>query len=436
MGKKFCFLLSYIIVFLSIYLFITFNPSYYLVAATKNPAKANQIQELLTTKNRSTTRILITDTTNNKTATGIKIDKISSKKYSKVILEILNSPVFDETVEIPIDVRYSKNINTLAKRAERGCENVIKYFDGVKNVGVYIILNKHKKEIENINVYYETIDKQADDKLQNTIEKYMQAAFRSIDPDRINVENISLIETRISKHNQALGEYETKNYKKALKLLEEAQAIEPLYDKEIENLKNIINLEEKIAKNPNDYKLYIKKADIEDEYGITFDVQAAAKDYEKAIELNPQAGVPYEKLGDIYAFLILTKDNKKAIEYYQKAIEINGDNDILFEKLGLQYQQIGDPGKALEWYNKIQTATNREGLLYDKAECYAKLKKYDKAIILLDKILSQNDDENFIQDVINKNVYYNFKAKNYRKAMDDVKNCSVWVCKVIGIFKR
>ena len=65
------------------------------------------------------------------------------------------------------------------------------------------------------------------------------------------------------------------------------------------------------------------------------------------------------------------------------------------------------------------------------ANCYAKLGKYNEALEILDKVIEHKE---YVQEAYNMKFLYNWKAGHYKTALKNADNCSVWVCKLAGIF--
>ncbi|MCM1338582.1 MAG: tetratricopeptide repeat protein [Muribaculaceae bacterium] len=166
-----------------------------------------------------------------------------------------------------------------------------------------------------------------------------------------------------------------KNYAKALKNLKKAEEISKDYSRAIELFNSLIDINKKIAKTPNNYKLYIERGDLENleeysnsmftTYNITSNYETAIEDYKKALELNPKAYEVYEKLGDAYSETGWRRcdvcklerdiyDEHTAISYYEKAIEHCGGNDKLYKKLGDRYLAAKDKKRAKETFAKIK----------------------------------------------------------------------------------
>ena len=68
------------------------------------------------------------------------------------------------------------------------------------------------------------------------------------------------------------------------------------------------------------------------------------------------------------------------------------------------------------------------------AQCYVELEKYDKALSILDEFIAKCNNKELVQHANNMKFLYNWKAKHYKQALKGADNCSVWVCKALGIF--
>ena len=270
--------------------------------------------------------------------------------------------------------------------------------------------------------------------------------------------------------------YKNNDYDKAIKYLEMAENFDPVYIVPItENVKQIKILDKEIRNNPNDYTQYIKRGDLknipeyilfaDENHGITSDYYGAIKDYTKALKLNPSAYEVYEKRGDAwteYGYkaclgckLERTKDeDANAISDYESAIKYTGGNDRLFAKLGGIYMK-SDPQKALHYFNMIKDQYpkrdkdkvmpypdsafgsfnfyNYAHVPTSKAICYGELKEYDNALTVVSEMLQNETDVNIIKQAKNMEFYYNWKAGHYRKALKNANDCSVWVCKILGL---
>ncbi|MBR1460720.1 hypothetical protein IJ596_03685 [bacterium] len=276
-------------------------------------------------------------------------------------------------------------------------------------------------------------------------------------------------------YRKAKIHYQMKDYNKTIEYLEMANKIENSFEQPINDVREISRLDKEIKNNPKDYRLYIKRADLKNvfEYSmfagsgesITSDYYGAIMDYTKALKLNPNAYEVYEKRGDAWAEYGYqacvgckrerTKQNdENAINDYESAIKYTGGSDKLFAKLGSKYMN-SDPQKALHYFNMVKnlySEKNEDNVMpypdgyfnsfnfysysyvpTSKVVCYSKLKDYESALEVVDEIIENETDENIIKQAKNMKFYYNWKAKHYIKAVKSADDCSVWVCKILGL---
>ena len=193
------------------------------------------------------------------------------------------------------------------------------------------------------------------------------------------------------------------------------------------------------------------------------DIEGAIEDYNKALELNPKAYEVYEKRGNAWAevtqnpnrtigtkALRNSEDDQHAIDDWLKAIELTGGNDELYEKLGNIYK---DPKMKLKYYNQIKNLypehlsvpvprkVNQFNFGFDigpffylplkVASCYAQLGEYDEAIKILENAKKYGEQHYTVANLI---FLYNWKAGHYMAALKNADSCSVWVCKLAGVF--
>ena len=272
--------------------------------------------------------------------------------------------------------------------------------------------------------------------------------------------------------------YEIENFEKARQLLLEADKRNHTYKTSIESLDKMQKLNNAIAKNPKDYNLYIQRGDLKNipewsmfslEQNITSGFYGAIKDYEKALELNPKADSVYAKLAFAYTecgykkckVCKLEKDKNdyiKAAQNYEKALKYSYNKGDIHE-LDYMYSQLGEiyaihlnaPQKAIEYYSKIsdiyaeqeqkipypdgffKTYLNYPITAISLANLYAQIGDYDKAIDLLDDTITKSKSNDTIQEANNLKFLYLWKSKQYKKSLKQADNCSVWLCKLIGI---
>lgn len=231
-------------------------------------------------------------------------------------------------------------------------------------------------------------------------------------------------------------------------------------DEAVVCLTNLVNLNEKINKNPNDYKLYYERANLqnkpkismfeEDEQSFCSDFKSAIKDYSKALELKPDLKEAYEKRADAAGMSmngISYKSSEKdkfdkllkekfyqMIADYEKAIELNGASKQIGLKLAGVYFSDGQYEKALKTFEKYpQEDEFSYSHYYGKALCYYELKDYEKVIENLDVFIEHNPklckqiSEKCLPSLEGKKAYYrlragaNWKLHKYSEWFKDIK---------------
>lgn len=442
-----------------------------LVAVTKTSQKANEIQEFLTTKHNRTGRIILEHKDNKEVRYGITVNKneYNNSEYVKLVIKLLKSNIVDDSVYFSANIKWSNNNKKNLKKILSQREEIIYNIEGVESVYISTCPEmKHLLEdnkIDHLHINYRSSDNADTAKIEKMILSLFNEDSNNL--TEILIRNDSLRENANEKYELAKYEYMSKNYSKSLELLKEANAMFPVYSKDIVVLKQFINIDNKIKKYPNNYKFYIERADMKNvekfsmfqkDSDITSDVLGAIEDYDKALKLNPKAYEVYEKRGDAWAKLNrnnkpcykairLPKDDENAIKDYLKAIELNGGSDVLYEKLGDIYE---DPKQKLNFYKKCKN-TKPENMVkvpklpsvmqFDKfhnysvslkiISCYEQLEQYDEALKMLEELIGE---EEHLQQVYNLRFLYNWKAGYFRKALESADDCSVWVCKLVGIF--
>lgn len=215
-------------------------------------------------------------------------------------------------------------------------------------------------------------------------------------------------------------------------------------DEAVNCLTKLTNLNEKIKKNPDDYKLYYERANLQNKPKISMfeeDVQSFCSDYisviadySKVIELKPDLKEVYEKRADATGMSMngisykssekdkydkLFKENfQQMISDYEKAIELNGASNQIGLKLAGVYFSNKQYEKALETFEKYpQEKEFGYSHYYGKALCYFELKDYEKVIENLDLFLEHNPklckeiSETCLPTAEGEKAYYLLKAK-------------------------
>ncbi len=445
----------------------------YLIAVTKNLEKANQIQNFLTTKTRPTGRCLVLNDNNNTFSYGITIreNQLSKKDSIQLQADLLDSSIMDDSIKIIPNIIYTKNHKKLLERLENELRWIILHINGVESARVSINLNNKDinspdTKVKDVSVSIET--KQGVDckKIHSQIYMLIEPAFENQSSTKIKIYNSTLF-------HEAKQEYKNKNYFKALELLEILETFDyQNFHKDVESLIKFINIDDKIKKEPNNYRLYIERGDLKNvplwsmfccDSTFLSDIEGAIEDYNKALELNPKAYEVYEKRGNAWAevtqnpnrtigtkALRNSEDDQHAIDDWLKAIELTGGNDELYEKLGNIYK---DPKMKLKYYNQIKNLypehlsvpvprkVNQFNFGFDigpffylplkVASCYAQLGEYDEAIKILENAKKYGEQHYTVANLI---FLYNWKAGHYMAALKNADSCSVWVCKLAGVF--
>ena len=461
---------------------------YIKIATTDDIKKAEEIEDIISTHWYNTIRFI------DGRKYTIALRNANKNSYKEIVLYLIMNDVVTENVFIHLDINsvaFSKKgyISNLVKNLKKELQFLINDIDGVYNSTVDIEFSSCFFDMDCGNPYIKAnIKIDTDESFETEIikelaEKLLLATIRGLTKDNIKIEfNIKPCSKQDKCYNhqtterlykQAKFYYNKKNYIKTLKYLEKAYKIDPSYITSFNDVMKVMELDEAIKKTPNDYKLYIQRGDMKNvfEYSmfvgsgesIISDYYGAIDDYTKALTLNPKAYEVYEKRGDAWAEcgykrcigcrLERTRtEDKNAIKDYENAIKYIGGNDKLYEKLGDRY--INDnPQKALEYFNKVKDihyADNDEVMLpiftdelfprtyyqlpLKIAQCYAELGKFDEALSVLDEFIVKSNNNELIQHANNMKFYYNWKAKRYKRALKSADNCSVWVCKALGIF--
>ena len=235
----------------------------YLIAVTKNLEKANQIQNFLTTKTRPTGRCLVLNDNNNTFSYGITIreNQLSKKDSIQLQADLLDSSIMDDSIKIIPNIIYTKNHKKLLERLENELRWIILHINGVESARVSINLNNKDinspdTKVKDVSVSIET--KQGVDckKIHSQIYMLIEPAFENQSSTEIKIYNSTLF-------HEAKQEYKNKNYFKALELLEILETFDyQNFHKDVESLIKFINIDDKIKKEPNNYRLYIERGDL------------------------------------------------------------------------------------------------------------------------------------------------------------------------------
>jgi len=392
----------------------------YMVAITESSAKANEIQEVLTTPKRPTKRHIVMDMNDDrKIAYGISVKDQSHKKNRSVTLELLNSDIFDDSIVLSINVKYTKNRLKLLKRIQKEYENILYQIEGITWVSLTLVppenINDDNARLKSVLLRYETEETADLQKIKKQVENLINSSFKHY-CSNIKIEPLTYNHKAYSIFDNAQKEFENHNYARAIDLIIEASKLNNYYSKYIDTIPKIMKLDEKIKKDKKNYQYYIEKGDLLSSFSTSLYCNSEAiKNYEKALELNSNAYGVYEKIAQSYASLSMEysiisdfstdtmnkeleqKYKEKSAEYFLKAIKYSQGNNRIYQYLGYYYFEKKDYNKALEYYNKIKPSEN--------LSCKS--------------------------NISNKKVFLYWKTGHYIEAYKETKDCSVWLCKLI-----
>lgn len=192
--------------------------------------------------------------------------------------------------------------------------------------------------------------------------------------------------------NSAENNFANKNYKEALYDLKKSDEIRKAIHLDIPDyrmqasegvtcLTKLIDLNKKIKDNPNDYRLYLERANLQnlprfamfesDPQTFCSDFQSAYEDYSKVIELNPKVKDVYEKRADALSetfprVTVGKKETEAWQERYEasvplmiadreKAIELNGKSPERLKKLAGAYMGDKQYEKAIKIIEELKS---------------------------------------------------------------------------------
>lgn len=355
--KKIYLLLTFIflITFYSFVNYIIEDSNGYMVAITESVEKANDIQELLTTKERETIRVIVTKI-DNSIAYGILV---KDSKYYKATEELLNSDILDSTVQLAINPKYIDNEKKMIKRYEKELADVLWNMFDLKSITVKIYPDFENKTLNSINIYFETKEDADNIAINAKVHTFIKSLNIDIEPDKIHIYNFTAED-------------------KARDLAIQAKL-------EI-NLQQYLKIDKEIKKHPNNPNLYIERGYLLE----LFDRQKSLEDFKYAAKLNPNLAEAYVGIGMRYLDPSFELHNAKiALENFLKAYELSGGDDFLCSVISTSYQELKDYQKAVEWYEKIKAPIYHD--IKYIAEAYAELGQYDKALSLIEKALSMEE---------------------------------------------
>lgn len=355
-----------------------------MVAITASVEKANDIQELLTTKERETIRVIVTKI-DNSIAYGILV---KDSKYYKATEELLNSDILDSSVQLAINPKYIDNEKKMIKRYEKELADVLCNMFDLKAITVKINPDFDNKTLNSINIYFETKEDADNIAINSKVHMFIKSLNIDIEPDKIHIYNFTAEDKARDLAIQAKLEIIDKNYSKAQSLLEEAVLLDSnsVAQFGLDNLQQYLKIDKEIKKHPNNPNLYIERGYLLE----LFDRQKSLEDFKYAAKLNPNLAEAYVGIGMRYLDPSFELHNAKiALENFLKAYELSGGDDFLCSDISTSYQELKDYSKAVEWYEKIKAPIYHD--IKYIAEAYAELGQYDKAIALIEKALSMKE---------------------------------------------
>ncbi len=179
----------FMLVFLVIFRFLE-PPHDVLIAATNNPQKASQIQELLTTQKRETIRRYVYGENSESAEIGIFIQKISKNAFVDATMTVLTSPIMDDDVKLTLETKYTPNRKQLINNAEKALGNFIQNIDGVTHAQVAMKIGNYDSspiDIKEVMVELETIDNADNTKIENLIKLYIIHTLPNVKPEQIKL---------------------------------------------------------------------------------------------------------------------------------------------------------------------------------------------------------------------------------------------------------
>lgn len=165
-------------------------PNEILIAATNNPQKASQIQELLTTQKRETIRGYVYGENSESAEIGIFIKETSKRAFVDATMEVLTSSIMDEDVKLTIEAKYTPNRKQIINNAEKALGNFVKNIDGVTDAKVAMKIGNYDSspiEIKEVIVELETIDNADSEKIENLINLYITHTLPNVKPKQIKL---------------------------------------------------------------------------------------------------------------------------------------------------------------------------------------------------------------------------------------------------------
>ena len=295
-----------------------------------------------------------------------------------IILKLAEKYGKNDNVKIIPEMIYydEKNPEKFQRELERATTRRLKRIDGVTKVDFKILKLSTDNALAEVSVDISVLKGYDKEHITKIIENYFYKTNLKLNINFVDDEPYRVY----SRYENRLDELNENNDTKAMdELLKEAESQitdnyynynrlenhykyllnEPIRKQQQERFKKEKEeLDGKILKEPNNYRLYIQKGDMT--YGLNAIVY-----YEKAILLNPKIK---DELFSRIEYNILTAPQSylsyenalfdKCLDYYETAIKSSKYKDIWNLKLGDAYYYQKDYLKALEYYNKIENIYN------------------------------------------------------------------------------
>lgn len=166
-------------------------PQDILIAMTKSPQKASQIQELLTTQKQETIRRYVYGENNNPAKIGIFIPRTSKTDFAHATLRILTSEILDKDVDLTIPTKHTTNRKQLINNAEKDIANFFKNIDGVTNAYIAIKINDYNLtpiEINEVIVELKMTENADKAQIEKLIKLYLTHTLPNVKPEQIHID--------------------------------------------------------------------------------------------------------------------------------------------------------------------------------------------------------------------------------------------------------
>ncbi len=258
--------------------------------------------------------------------------------------------------------------------------------------------------------------------------------------------------------------FKEKKYAESLRYFKKVDGVNPAA---INCITKVIDLNNKISKNPKNYKNYFELAKIQEvtspgdlfvmylegEEGYCSDYESAIKNYTKALELNPKLTQIYELRADLRIKTLggrswELKDDEMQMQIFRndidliiadlnKAIEIYGATDKRLKNLVGMYVSNKYYDKALEFVEKLPDTDS--GKFYIKALCYDGINEPEKVVENLNILLKpplpsdihEEDKKYFYALIYQLSAKNNFKLLRIGAWFNDFRRYIFWQSKVL-----